>query len=72
MRYEGLLAGRMTRSNIVGIVGAGQMGKGIAQVAAQSGFAVVVVSTSNEEMMQKARVEIDASLVFGTISVFEQ
>jgi 3-hydroxybutyryl-CoA dehydrogenase len=38
------------------------MGKGIAQVAAQSGYKVVVVSTSNEELMQKARAEIDASL----------
>jgi 3-hydroxybutyryl-CoA dehydrogenase len=52
----------MKNIKTIGIVGAGQMGKGIAQVAAQSGYTVVVVTTSNEEMMQKARAEIDASL----------
>ena len=46
----------------IGVVGAGQMGKGIAQVAAQSGFEVIVVTTSYEEMIQKARAEINASL----------
>src|SRR4030042_3178986 len=52
----------MPNIKIIGVVGAGQMGKGIAQIAAQSGFEVVVVTSSNEEMMQKARAEINASL----------
>lgn len=46
----------------IGVVGAGQMGKGIAQVAAQAGFEVIVVTPSYEETIQKARTDINASL----------
>ena len=45
----------------IGVVGAGQMGKGIAQVAAQTGFKVIVVEPY-EKIMEKARKDIDASL----------
>lgn len=45
----------------IGVVGAGQMGKGIAQVAAQTGFQVIVVEPY-EEMIIKAKKDIDAGL----------
>ena len=40
----------MEKVEIVGIVGAGQMGRGIAQVAAQSGFNVKVVDAFEESL----------------------
>jgi 3-hydroxybutyryl-CoA dehydrogenase len=45
----------------IGVVGAGQMGKGIAQVAAQTGFKVIVVEPY-DEMIEKAKKDIDANL----------
>ena len=45
----------------IGVVGAGQMGTGIAQVSAQAGFKVVVV-VNNEETIGRVQKEIDTSL----------
>ena len=45
----------------IGVVGAGQMGKGIAQVSAQTGFKVIIVEPY-EEIIEKAKKDIDASL----------
>lgn len=45
----------------VGVVGFGQMGSGIGQVFAQSGYEVIAVD-SNEEMLQKGLKEIDNRL----------
>jgi 3-hydroxybutyryl-CoA dehydrogenase len=45
----------------IGLVGAGQMGKGIAQVAAQTGYRVIVVEPY-EEMIEKAQQEISGNL----------
>jgi 3-hydroxybutyryl-CoA dehydrogenase len=45
----------------IGLVGAGQMGKGIAQVAAQTGYRVIVVEPY-EEMIEKAQKEISGNL----------
>jgi len=45
----------------VGVVGCGQMGGGIAQVCAQSGYAVVV-SEVNSELLKKGLAVIDGSL----------
>jgi 3-hydroxybutyryl-CoA dehydrogenase len=45
----------------IGLVGAGQMGKGIAQVAAQTGYRVIVVEPY-EEMIEKAQKEISDNL----------
>lgn len=45
----------------VGVVGCGQMGGGIAQVCAQSGY-TVVVSEVNDELLKKGLAAIDASL----------
>jgi len=45
----------------IGLVGAGQMGKGIAQVAAQTGYRVIVVEPY-EEMIEKAQKEIASNL----------
>jgi 3-hydroxybutyryl-CoA dehydrogenase len=45
----------------IGLVGAGQMGKGIAQVAAQTGYQVIVVEPY-EEMIEKAQKEISDNL----------
>jgi len=45
----------------IGIVGAGQMGKGIAQISAQTGFKVIVVG-HYEEMLKKAKRDIENSL----------
>jgi 3-hydroxybutyryl-CoA dehydrogenase len=47
--------------NTIGIVGAGQMGAGIAQVAAQSGFNIVLNDVS-EEMIVHGRQGIERSL----------
>jgi len=46
---------------IIGLVGAGQMGKGIAQVAAQTGYRVIVVEPYTE-MIEKAQKEIADNL----------
>jgi 3-hydroxybutyryl-CoA dehydrogenase len=46
---------------IVGVVGAGTMGNGIAQVFAQSGFTVRLVDVA-QPMLDRARASIDASL----------
>jgi 3-hydroxybutyryl-CoA dehydrogenase len=60
---------------IVGVVGAGTMGAGIAQVAAQNGHQVVLVDT-NQEMLNKAELglgKVLARLVEkGTISADER
>ncbi len=45
----------------IGVVGAGQMGKGIAQVAAQSGYNAIVVEPY-EEMLKKSMMDIEKSL----------
>jgi 3-hydroxybutyryl-CoA dehydrogenase len=45
----------------VGVVGCGQMGGGIAQVCAQSGYAVIV-SEANDELLQKGLGAIKSSL----------
>ena len=45
----------------VGVVGCGQMGAGIAQVCAQSGYSVVV-SEVNESLIKKGLASIDALL----------
>ena len=45
----------------IGIVGAGQMGKGIAQVAAQTGFNVIVVEPYGKTI-EKAKHSISTSL----------
>src|SRR6185295_16159541 len=46
----------------IGVVGAGQMGRGIAQVAAQSGFAVLL-SDQDRPIVEAALQAIDASLL---------
>jgi 3-hydroxybutyryl-CoA dehydrogenase len=45
----------------IGVVGAGQMGSGIAQVAAQSGYSVFLQDV-NENVLQKAKLGIQKSL----------
>ncbi len=45
----------------LGVVGCGQMGSGIVQVFAQSGYEVVAVD-SNEQMLEKGLKEIDKRL----------
>lgn len=45
----------------VGVVGCGQMGSGIAQVSAQSGYRVIV-SEINEELLKKGLTSINTSL----------
>jgi 3-hydroxybutyryl-CoA dehydrogenase len=47
--------------NTVGVIGAGTMGNGIAQVFAQSGFAVVLVDVA-APMLERARASIEKSL----------
>lgn len=46
MSAQGSTSGQSTTAQKVGVVGAGQMGNGIAQVAAQSGFQVVMMDVS--------------------------
>ena len=59
----------------IGIVGAGQMGKGIAQVAAQTGFQVIVVSPY-EETIEKAKqyvaTNLDRAVEIGKINKKER
>lgn len=50
-----------TRFNSIGVIGAGQMGSGIAQVLAQFGMEVVLQDI-NEAGLQKARATIEKSL----------
>src|SRR5882762_6310437 len=45
----------------VGVIGAGTMGNGIAQVFAQSGFSVTLVDVA-QPMLDKAKTTIDRSL----------
>ena len=45
----------------VGVVGAGQMGSGIAHVAAAAGFAVVLVDVG-DDLLEKGRAAIDRNL----------
>jgi len=45
----------------IGVVGAGQMGKGIAQVVAQTGYSAIVVEPY-EEMLKKSRSDIEKNL----------
>ena len=47
--------------NKVGVIGAGQMGSGIAQVCAQNGLSVILSDTSAEQL-EKARAGISKSL----------
>ena len=49
---------------IIGVVGCGQMGSGIAQVCAQSGYQVVA-SEINEEFLNKGLASIDRFLTSG-------
>ena len=46
---------------IIGVIGAGTMGAGIAQVAAQSGYRVVL-SDTNPQQLQFAQAQIEKSL----------
>ena len=48
-------------SEIIGVVGAGTMGNGIAQVAARAGYDVVIRDVSNE-FLQRGMAAIDKSL----------
>lgn len=45
----------------IGVIGAGQMGKGIAQVVAQTGYNVIVVEPYTE-MLERSRVDIENNL----------
>ncbi|MCP5463406.1 MAG: 3-hydroxybutyryl-CoA dehydrogenase [Deltaproteobacteria bacterium] len=51
----------MKKIQKVGVLGAGQMGSGIAQVAAQSGFSVVLVDIK-QEMLDKSKAVMSKSL----------
>ena len=48
-------------SEIIGVVGSGTMGNGIAQVAARAGYSVVL-NDVNDEFLQRAMSAIDKSL----------
>jgi 3-hydroxybutyryl-CoA dehydrogenase len=54
---------RVTAVNVttVGVVGAGQMGSGIAHVAAAAGFSVVLVDVG-DDLLEKGRANIDRNL----------
>ena len=54
-------SGTKKKIKTIGLVGAGQMGKGIAQVAAQTGYRVIVVEPY-AEMIEKAQREIADNL----------
>jgi 3-hydroxybutyryl-CoA dehydrogenase len=51
----------MTNVSTFGVIGAGQMGRGIAQVAAQAGFRVPLLD-ANRELAEKGRQRIEQSL----------
>jgi 3-hydroxybutyryl-CoA dehydrogenase len=51
----------MTTINTIGVLGAGQMGSGIAQVAAQSGYAVKLADAT-AELATKAKGKLEATL----------
>jgi 3-hydroxybutyryl-CoA dehydrogenase len=51
----------------VGVVGAGLMGSGIAQVCAQSGYQVVI-SDASEELLNKGLASIDNFLTRSVVS----
>ncbi|MEO0323101.1 MAG: 3-hydroxybutyryl-CoA dehydrogenase [Myxococcota bacterium] len=51
----------MTDEQLFGVVGAGQMGRGIAQVAAQAGFRVVLLD-AKVELADQGRARIDSGL----------
>ncbi|MBL8681410.1 MAG: 3-hydroxybutyryl-CoA dehydrogenase [Myxococcales bacterium] len=51
----------MTTINTIGVLGAGQMGSGIAQVAAQSGYAVKLADAT-VELAAKAKGKLEATL----------
>jgi 3-hydroxybutyryl-CoA dehydrogenase len=51
----------VSESRIFGVIGAGQMGQGIAQVAAQAGFGVVLLDASRE-LAEKGRASIEKQL----------
>ncbi|MDX1779551.1 MAG: 3-hydroxyacyl-CoA dehydrogenase NAD-binding domain-containing protein, partial [Thermodesulfobacteriota bacterium] len=66
-------ATRPKKSSIktIGIVGAGQMGKGIAQVAAQTGFNVIVVepyAKTIENAKQYIHKTLDRAVEIGKIN----
>ena len=47
---------------LIGVLGAGTMGAGIAQVAAQNGHQVILVDT-NDEQLQKARKQLSDTML---------
>jgi 3-hydroxybutyryl-CoA dehydrogenase len=51
--------------NVIGIIGAGTMGSGIAQVSAQSGFTTLLFDI-NEDMLVKAKLSIQKNLQYLT------
>jgi len=55
---------KIAEINKVGVVGAGTMGLGIAQVTAMAGYQVVVYDI-NPEMLEKAKIQISANLDAG-------
>jgi 3-hydroxybutyryl-CoA dehydrogenase len=61
LKKEHVATGAKKRIKTIGLVGAGQMGKGIAQVAAQTGYRVIVVEPY-AEMIEKAQKEISDNL----------
>jgi 3-hydroxybutyryl-CoA dehydrogenase len=61
LKKEHVAPGAKKRIKTIGLVGAGQMGKGIAQVAAQTGYRVIVVEPYTE-MIEKAQKEISDNL----------
>src|SRR5207302_1662736 len=56
-----LCVDRMTSIKVIGVVGAGTMGNGIAQVFAQAGFSVRLVDVA-QPMLDRARAAIEKSL----------
>ena len=51
----------MDKSTIVGVIGAGTMGSGIAQVAAQTGHSVVLLDT-RKEAVDKAMIGLSTTM----------
>ncbi len=54
-------ASSISHIKTIGVIGAGQMGKGIAQVAAQTGYKAIVVEPY-DEVIKKAKASIEKSL----------